>query len=309
MLAQGDATAAAGRHAPQMVGCFDAHALTIQIGFGILVVIVGGRRRGQRPHRLPHEADDGRARCWRTATSAPWRSGAIPGCLLVAFCFLTAVFRPDRDPELVALLYDLGLLSYVGSLGCFTTAYFALAIAIFYDRNKIFPKWFAYVTIWQIVTEVIATPVFSSSRVRSRGTDRSASGWARVVFGVWLVCMIVFLKTRRPSSSPPTSARCRTGHAMTDDRAGDDAHVDGDRTCRATEHMWVMVLGDLIIFGCYFIIFMVYRTMKPEQFLAAQQHLNVTIGVVNTLVLLTSSWFVAQSVQAARAGDHAGRSG
>ena len=52
--------------------------------------------------------------------------GALPGCLLVAFCFLTATFRPDRDPQLLALLYDLGLLSYVGSLGCFTTAYFAL---------------------------------------------------------------------------------------------------------------------------------------------------------------------------------------
>ena len=71
--------------------------------------------------------------------------GALPGCLLVAFCFLAATFRPDRDPELIALLYDLGLLSYVGSLGCFSAAYFAFAIAIFYDRNEIFPKWLAYI--------------------------------------------------------------------------------------------------------------------------------------------------------------------
>ena len=68
--------------------------------------------------------------------------------------------------------------------------------------------------------------------------------------------------------------------------------------------MWVMVLGDLVIFGAYFVIFMIYRAMAPQEFLAAQQHLNVTVGVVNTVVLLTSSWFIARSVLAARAGDH-----
>lgn len=68
--------------------------------------------------------------------------------------------------------------------------------------------------------------------------------------------------------------------------------------------MWVMVLGDLVIFGAYFVIFMVYRAMQPREFLAAQQHLSITIGVFNTLVLLTSSWFIARSVQAARADDY-----
>ena len=62
-----------------------------------------------------------------------------------------------------------------------------------------------------------------------------------------------------------------------------------------------MVLGDLVIFGAYFLIFMIYRAMTPGEFLAAQQHLDITIGVVNTIVLLTSSWFVARGVLAARA--------
>ncbi len=76
-------------------------------------------------------------------------------------------------------------------------------------------------------------------------------------------------------------------------------HLPGDG------HMWVMVLGDFVIFGGFVLIFMVHRAMKPDQFLAAQQHLNLTVGVVNTLVLLGSSWFIALSVQAARADDHA----
>jgi nitric oxide reductase NorE protein len=68
--------------------------------------------------------------------------------------------------------------------------------------------------------------------------------------------------------------------------------------------MWVMVIGDLIAFGAYFIIFMVHRAMKPAEFLASQQHLSLNVGVLNTLVLLASSWFVARGVQFARAGDH-----
>ncbi len=76
------------------------------------------------------------------------------------------------------------------------------------------------------------------------------------------------------------------------------AHLPGDI------HMWVMVLGDLVIFAGYFVIFMIYRTMNPEEFLEAQQHLDINIGVVNTVILLTSSWVVARSVLAARDGRH-----
>jgi nitric oxide reductase NorE protein len=83
--------------------------------------------------------------------------------------------------------------------------------------------------------------------------------------------------------------------------------LDAPTTTRARlpgdGHIWVMVLGDLLIFTGYFIIFIVYRTMNPADFLAAQQHLNVNIGVINTVVLLTSSWFVARSVLAVRAGN------
>ncbi|KUI44166.1 cytochrome C oxidase subunit III [Mycobacterium sp. IS-1590] len=74
----------------------------------------------------------------------------------------------------------------------------------------------------------------------------------------------------------------------------ESTHLPGD------SHMWVMVLGDLAIFGAYFLIYMVHRAMRPDDFLAAQQHLDVTLGVVNTGLLLTSSLLVARSVYAAR---------
>ena len=66
--------------------------------------------------------------------------------------------------------------------------------------------------------------------------------------------------------------------------------------------MWFFVIGDLIIFGVYFVGYMYYRGQDPDLFLQSQARLNLDIGFVNTLVLLTSSLFVAFGVSAARAG-------
>jgi hypothetical protein len=121
--------------------------------------------------------------------------GAIPGCLFAAFAFVTAAFRPDRDPDLVALLYDLGLLSFVGSLGCFVAQNMVLALAIFLDRNGVLPKWLAYMSIWMIVTELLAGPVFVF-RSGPLAWNGSISFWmGTAVFVVWEVCMIRLLYT------------------------------------------------------------------------------------------------------------------
>lgn len=65
-------------------------------------------------------------------------------------------------------------------------------------------------------------------------------------------------------------------------------------------HMWVMVLGDLFFFGCYFITYMVFRARSVDEFASAQRHLHMGVGVANTIVLLASSLFVALAVAAVR---------
>jgi nitric oxide reductase NorE protein len=66
--------------------------------------------------------------------------------------------------------------------------------------------------------------------------------------------------------------------------------------------MWFFIIGDLLIFGVYFLAYMYYRGQNHELFLQSQQHLNQGVGIVNTVVLLTSSLFVALGTEAARAG-------
>ncbi|NTY60329.1 cytochrome c oxidase subunit 3 family protein [Mycolicibacterium sphagni] len=69
--------------------------------------------------------------------------------------------------------------------------------------------------------------------------------------------------------------------------------------------MWFFVIGDLIIFGAYFVAYMYYRQHDHEVFLQSQARLNLDIGAINTVVLLTSSLFVALGTSAARAGKTA----
>lgn len=65
--------------------------------------------------------------------------------------------------------------------------------------------------------------------------------------------------------------------------------------------MWFFIIGDLVIFGVYFVAYMIYRGLNQELFLESQQQLSQGIGVINTVVLLTSSLFVALGTEAARA--------
>ncbi len=59
----------------------------------------------------------------------------------------------------------------------------------------------------------------------------------------------------------------------------------------------------MVIFSCYFAAYMFDRGHNHALFMQSQQHLSQNIGVINTLILLTSSLFVALSIQAARVGD------
>ncbi|MDP9167962.1 MAG: cytochrome c oxidase subunit 3 family protein, partial [Actinomycetota bacterium] len=87
------------------------------------------------------------------------------------------------------------------------------------------------------------------------------------------------------------------GGGVDDRRAPAGTHVPGESS------MWFFVIGDLLIFGVYFVTYVYYRGMNHDLFLRSQARLNLDIGAVNTVVLLTSSLFVALGVAAARTGN------
>lgn len=70
----------------------------------------------------------------------------------------------------------------------------------------------------------------------------------------------------------------------------------------AEEGTWVFIFGDMTVFALLLGVYLYYRGADPTQFADSQQRLNRVFGVVNTLVLLTSSLLVVTAVRAVRRG-------
>ena len=71
------------------------------------------------------------------------------------------------------------------------------------------------------------------------------------------------------------------------------------------EGIWVFVLGDMTVFGLFFATFMYSRGKNPAVFARDHADLHVALGVVNTVLLLSSSLLVVLAVQRVLAGRHA----
>jgi nitric oxide reductase NorE protein len=80
---------------------------------------------------------------------------------------------------------------------------------------------------------------------------------------------------------------------------GAERHVPGEAG------VWLLIFGEMSFFSALFASFLHARGLDAAGFAAGQVELSRTIGVANTLLLLTSSLFVARAIAAARLGDTA----
>jgi cytochrome c oxidase subunit 3 len=67
--------------------------------------------------------------------------------------------------------------------------------------------------------------------------------------------------------------------------------------------MWVFLVTEVLFFGGLFATYMIYRSWYPAAFAAASHELDVTLGTINTVVLITSSLTMALAVHAAQLGQ------
>jgi cytochrome c oxidase subunit III len=67
--------------------------------------------------------------------------------------------------------------------------------------------------------------------------------------------------------------------------------------------MWLFLLSEILLFGGLFILYSAYRYKNPVDFHHASQELDVILGTLNTLVLLTSSLTMAISISAIQKGQ------
>lgn len=68
--------------------------------------------------------------------------------------------------------------------------------------------------------------------------------------------------------------------------------------------MWCFILAELLVFGIFFLVYAFTRANNVELFNASQLTLDRTSGLINTVLLITSSYFVVRAVEAIRRDRH-----
>ncbi|MCE7796533.1 hypothetical protein LWE61_08150 [Sphingobium sufflavum] len=120
---------------------------------------------------------------------------AVPGMLLTCIALVVGALRPDRDPKLIGLLYDMGFLSFSGTMGIFLIGSVIWAVAILLDKNSILPKWFGYFNICNALTEVVVATCCIMKEGPFAWNGMIAFNINMVVFGIYTGCFITLLKT------------------------------------------------------------------------------------------------------------------
>jgi len=64
--------------------------------------------------------------------------------------------------------------------------------------------------------------------------------------------------------------------------------------------IWIFIYAELLVFGIFFLSYAFARAQNVELFNEYQQTLNRESGAINTLLLITSSYFVVMAVNAIR---------
>jgi cytochrome c oxidase subunit 3 len=66
--------------------------------------------------------------------------------------------------------------------------------------------------------------------------------------------------------------------------------------------MWVFLVTEIMFFGGMFLAYTLFRYQHPAAFVSASNHLDITLGAVNTAVLIVSSFTMAMAVFATQVG-------
>ncbi len=74
---------------------------------------------------------------------------ALSAFILADYCWGVAVFRPDRDPQLISLLNDMAWFFFITPVGLLVIQNLCLALSIYLDGRDepIFPRWVAHFNI------------------------------------------------------------------------------------------------------------------------------------------------------------------
>lgn len=68
--------------------------------------------------------------------------------------------------------------------------------------------------------------------------------------------------------------------------------------------MWIFLVTEIMFFGGMFLAYTLYRSFYPAAFASGSNHLDITLGAVNTAVLILSSFTMAMAVYFTQVGKN-----
>jgi len=179
---------------PRVVQWFSTHRNGMLIGFTITFVITG----------LTVAANALIAySMWRMSVSRAfaysyiliYSLSAVPGMLLTCIALVVGAMRPERDPEVIHWIYDFAFMAFDGTMGVFLIGSLIWMAAILLDRNRVFPKWFAYLNLCNALTEVVVAPAWIFTSDVTFRWDGIITWWVdMVVFMIYTGAFITLLK-------------------------------------------------------------------------------------------------------------------
>ena len=114
--------------------------------------------------------------------------------ILADFAWGVAIFRPDRDPQLISLLNDMAWFFFIAPVGCIIVQNLCLAGSIYLDARPqpVFPKWVAH---FNILTAILMVPAAFSvlHKTGPLAFDGSLSFTLRLLTYVVYVAVMFFV--------------------------------------------------------------------------------------------------------------------
>ena len=105
-----------------------------------------------------------------------------------------------------------------------------------------------------------------------------------------------------PPPAAESVAAAAQSHAQPHERLQHQFHDMEQQHESAGLGMWLFLLTEIMFFGGVFTGYAVYRMLYPAAFAEGSHHLDITLGTVNTVVLIVSSLTMALAVHAAQTG-------
>lgn len=179
---------------PQIVEWFATHRHGLLFGFSTIFVVTGFTVAANALIAYS---------MWRMSVSRAfaysyiliYSLSAVPGMLLTCIALVVGAMRPERDPEIVYWLYDFAFMAFDGTMGVFLIGSLIWMTAILLDRNRVFPKWFAYLNLCNALTEVVVAPAWLFDKDSTFAWHGTITWWIDV--GVFMIYTAVFIALLR----------------------------------------------------------------------------------------------------------------